>query len=643
MANPEIKVKIGSDTSDLDKGLDKAGASLAKFAKVGAAAASAVAIAMVALTKQSLAQIDVLAKQARSLGLTTEAFQKMTLVAGEAGVEAGALSSMLGLMQRNIVELSKGTALQVAAFGQLGLSIQDLQGLAPDEQFAKVAEALNGITDPAQKTATAMEVFGRAGRSAINMLEGYRAKAEEAAEFQRRFGIAVSQTTSDSVERANDAVGRLSMVMAGLGNRMAETVAPAIEKTANALIDFAAAIVGVESELEKLTDTVERQIYALSNVGAEVKLSLLGVAFAMDQMNESASASGIRDLAEEMAILDQKYAEGKISGDEFAGTMTEMEGRARTLIEAMGDVDDARFGNAISALDKLREAFGPVIAAAAKLRALTASGDPSTLETVDDGSFISAPATPTLGFGTGVQGTADNVFGGFKPGADRSGGGTSGGGTGGGMTGRVQALLESLQTEREIIADWYEESLETLQMATDAELEAIGGRHAAIERLEEEHQARLLGIKEMGNEWGVSAALQGGEEMLTALGSVNKKALKVAKVFGAARAWVDTLTGAAAELKAGTFGFARAAAVLAKGAAFVASIKGVSDSGGNAGSGGGGSSASTATASAAQPTTTFAFTIQNDPMGFGESFARQIIEQLNTTQRNGGNIRGVLA
>jgi hypothetical protein len=29
-------------------------------------------------------------------------------------------------------------------------------------------------------------------------------------------------------------------------------------------------------------------------------------------------------------------------------------------------------------------------------------------------------------------------------------------------------------------------------------------------------------------------------------------------------------------------------------------------------------------------------------MGFGEQFARQMIEQLNQAQRNGGNVRGVL-
>lgn len=49
------------------------------------------------------------------------------------------------------------------------------------------------------------------------------------------------------------------------------------------------------------------------------------------------------------------------------------------------------------------------------------------------------------------------------------------------------------------------------------------------------------------------------------------------------------------------------------------------------------------TPAAAAPTTTFHFTLMNDPMGFGEKFARQFIDQLNSTQRNGGQIRGVIA
>ena len=43
-----------------------------------------------------------------------------------------------------------------------------------------------------------------------------------------------------------------------------------------------------------------------------------------------------------------------------------------------------------------------------------------------------------------------------------------------------------------------------------------------------------------------------------------------------------------------------------------------------------------------QPATTFAFTLQNDSAGFGESFVRQMIEQINSAQRDGGRIQAVL-
>jgi hypothetical protein len=109
-------------------------------------------------------------------------------------------------------------------------------------------------------------------------------------------------------------------------------------------------------------------------------------------------------------------------------------------------------------------------------------------------------------------------------------------------------------------------------------------------------------------------------------------------------AFIDTMAGAARELRKGTFGFATAAAVIAKGLGFVNAIRSANDGGGglSAPSGGGGGSSAAPAQAAETPTTTFRFTLQNDPMGFGESFARQMIEQLNEANRNGGQIRGVL-
>lgn len=616
----DIAIKVGADTASLTTGMRGAEASLAKFAKVGGAAVAAVGVAMVALTKQSMANIDVLAKHARSLGLTTSAFQKMTLVAKEAGMESGKLSSLLGIMQKNLDELGQGTKAQTDAFDRLGLTIRDLQGLSPDEQFAKIAASLEAITDPAEKTGLAMQVFGRSGREAINMLSGYGAAAANAAAFQERFGIAVSQSTSEGVERANDAVGRLKMVFEGLGNTMAGMVAPAVEKTANAIIAFVGHVAGAKVTLEEFFGTLERardvlgedvfnqlvgdpskiaavrdeleglanQTVNLAVVAANAGQSLDDLVFQLSAMGAADAANEAFAIAEGLADADRQFQAGTISADEFRAKLLETTTQAKSLLGGLEGVNDARFGGVIADLGNLISSLGAAAGEAMRLR----MNLPGAWEMApSDGSSVTGFEPDPNAPRTRPQAQGVDSFGNF------SAAGSSRGGGGGGsnpMTARIEALVASLQTEREIIDAWYAESLEALTMASDAELAAIGGKHEAMERLEKEHQERLNAIRQMGNQWGVQAALDGGAEVLGAMGAFNKKALKAQAVFAEGSALMSAYQGAAAELKAGTFGFARAAAVLAKGFGFVAAIRsaGSSASSGIAASSGAGGAAS---------------------------------------------------
>jgi len=686
MATQEIKVKVGADVDNLNKGMSSAEASLARFAKVGAASVVAVGVAMVALTKASMDNIDVLAKQARSLGLTTAAFQKMALVAGEAGIESGKLSSMLGLMQRNIVELSNGTQAQVDSFKALGVSLSDLQGLSPDEQFAKIADALSAVGDPAEKTALAMEVFGRSGRDAINMLNGYGEAAANAAKFQNDFGIAVSQTTSDNVERANDAVGRLKMLMEGFGNTMAGIVAPSIESTANAFIAWAQSIYGAEAALEGLLMNADRARVILGDDLAnaliqnkaliaenEAKIKDLSyiyealasdVGVAVDSMAGDMAylvelgfddlAIQINDVSGEMETLQNDLNGGRISAEEFETKMADAIVKATDLLNEANAIDGVDMSSAIGQVGILANALRVATGVANALRAAMPGGEGAAPLPTPNSDRRVGTELPVWGETSNAPTTRPNA-----PGVNSYGdfldAGTVGGGGGGGissadkvredMAARLEALMEGMLTEQEIVANWYEENRLILEEARAAELLTEEEFQTQRERLEKEHQDRLSKIKELGAMAGLNTVLGAGAEILNAMGSTNQKALRIAKVFGAAQALISAYQGAAEALKLPfPQNIAAAATVLAKGIGFVTAIKGVNSSGGGGGgtSGGGGGSAPAA-APAQQSATTFAFTLQNDPMGFGESFARQLIEQLNSTQRNGGQIRGVMA
>jgi Ca2+-binding EF-hand superfamily protein len=241
-----------------------------KMARRAAIGAGALITATVALTRSSMNQIDALTKQARQVGLLTRDFQAMSLVAEEAGVSTGSLTNMLGIMQRNIVELQRGTANQTRAFQQLGISLKDLQGLSPDQQFERIAAALSSVEDPAQKTALAMEVFGRSGREAINMLNGYTDALDDARRFQEAFGIAVGQDAAEAIERANDAVGRLSMGFRGLGNLLAAEAAPRVEAFANRMIDLIVQTDAINRSVEILNNTIKGLGVIVATVAASM-------------------------------------------------------------------------------------------------------------------------------------------------------------------------------------------------------------------------------------------------------------------------------------------------------------------------------------------------------------------------------------
>lgn len=158
-------------------------------------------------------------------------------------------------------------------------------------------------------------------------------------------------------------------------------------------------------------------------------------------------------------------------------------------------------------------------------------------------------------------------------------GGIGTGDTGGTKTDTLQsdldALQQSLMTEQELVAEWYQKSLDTLIAAKEAEKITEEEYRLERERLEQEHQDRMARIKELANQASLQGVLGAGADILGAMGAFNEKALKISQAFAAAEAFVSTYKGAAKEMEKGVLGFATAAAVIAKGIAFVAAIKGV--------------------------------------------------------------------
>lgn len=180
---------------------------------------------------------------------------------------------------------------------------------------------------------------------------------------------------------------------------------------------------------------------------------------------------------------------------------------------------------------------------------------------------------------------------------------------------------------------------------------------AEVETVEEEHAGRVAQIREesfqqltaLQQRWQGSslqqtqtffgesarALAQGNEKMV----SLSQKFAKVEALINAGRAFAQV----AADPSLPWFAKIPAAIGVAAAISSFSKKSGIGDGGGGSTASAGASAGGGASATQQQqPATTFAFTLQNDSAGFGESFVRQMIEQINSAQRDGGRIQAVL-
>jgi len=295
----ELVVKFTGDVSGLKSSLDKAkqitGVAMIPIAKsVGTVVGSFVGL--IGISAKLVSANNDLAK---SLGISYAALQNLSLVAGEAGVNQGALGAAIGLMQRNLVSASEGVGGAAEALAKLGLNTQTLLNLSPDQQFSAIATEISKIEDPAQRTAIAMDIFGRSGRSLIGVFEDYGLKVAEATQFNEKFNLSMSQISVDSIDAADDAVGRIALAFQGIAGTVAEQLAPAVEDIANGFVDWLASADEIRNRFNAIANVVDRISSAVVMIGQ--------AANPFSSFEESAKAANETERAYKARVQRREY------------------------------------------------------------------------------------------------------------------------------------------------------------------------------------------------------------------------------------------------------------------------------------------------------------------------------------------------
>jgi hypothetical protein len=201
-----LAVRIGGDATDLIKAFAAGGKSSKAFKAEIDQVKSALTTLTAALAPAAFAAwiskmadaADQAGKTAQKVGMSVESFSELSYAAKSANVSAEQLTTGLKQLSKFMVE-------------------NNVAGVSVEEQLLKIADEFANARDDANKTAVAMQYFGKSGADLIPFLNQGRAGIEELRKEAQRLGIVVSKEAAEAAAKFNDNLTTLKAGAEGAG------------------------------------------------------------------------------------------------------------------------------------------------------------------------------------------------------------------------------------------------------------------------------------------------------------------------------------------------------------------------------------------------------------------------------------------
>jgi len=187
--------------------------------------------------------------EAAKLGTSFQFVQTLEVAASRSGESIDSLRVGFTALLRNIEAARDGAVGTTAAFAKLGITVQDIESLSPEQIFKKVAVNLEGIEDPATRSAAALAVLGENG---ARLQPALRSIADAEADV-KRFSSELDRLDVARLADMGEGFDKLQTAFSGLGRQLVLPFAGLVEGVTKA---FADVIGGVTAIIGPLGDTL---------------------------------------------------------------------------------------------------------------------------------------------------------------------------------------------------------------------------------------------------------------------------------------------------------------------------------------------------------------------------------------------------
>lgn len=322
--------KLALDKSDLENGLAGAKKSFNKFAEeVGGIFAGALALDKVISgfegAIQKGAQLQDLADR---FGVSAVSIQNVGNAASLTGAGIEDVAGAMNKLARNAGEAIGGSTELQDAFKRIGLGVEDLKAMSPEDLFMALSKAISsGAIPQAEQFSLAIKLAGRN----VGVLMTLLREGPDAINKTGEGMIIMSEETIRSLKAAEDQIKQLQITTTSVFGLIAAGINPVVEAFQQFTAELTLAAMAAKNFMSGDFQSAAADMGALKSSHAESLKPKEAKATHLVTDGESGSSAGeakaaakeFADAEKQAAVQELKLIEAKIKGEEDAQKMAE--------------------------------------------------------------------------------------------------------------------------------------------------------------------------------------------------------------------------------------------------------------------------------------------------------------------------------
>jgi hypothetical protein len=196
---------------------------------------------LTAMVKSAIDTGDALNKLSQRVGITVESLSTLIPTAELSGLSTEKFETGLKKLATAMFEAATGSDESAQLFAALGVEFKNQDGTlrATDQVLLDLADRFKAMPDGAEKSALAVQIFGKAGAEMIPFLNQGRDGVEALAGEMATLGVQMGADTAAQAEVFNDSLDKLHMATQSIGNQIIASLLPALNDMAGGMVESA--------------------------------------------------------------------------------------------------------------------------------------------------------------------------------------------------------------------------------------------------------------------------------------------------------------------------------------------------------------------------------------------------------------------